>query len=204
MKKKTQVLLVHGAMTFKSDKDYVQYLKTRPVSLEKRISWSGEYLDKKLGRGFEVIRPQMPLKENARYRDWQIVFERYLPLLGKDFILIGNSLGGIFLAQYLSQHKLTQKARSVYLVCAPFDDSDSVEDVAGGFELGKDLSLLEKNTKSLHLLFSADDEVVPVSHAEKFRQKLKDAHIVVYKNKNGHFKVPTFPEIVKSIKEDLR
>jgi uncharacterized protein len=201
MKKKIKVLLIHGGMTFKNDRDYVQYLKTRTISLEKRVSWSYPgYLDTKLGQNFEVIRPQMPLKENSKYRDWKIMFERYLPLLGKDFILIGNSLGGIFLAQYLSQHKLKRKALGVYLVCAPFDDSDSVEDVVGGFELGKDLSLLEKNTKALHLLFSADDEVVPVSHAEKYRKHLKNANIVIYKGKNGHFKVRAFPEIVKLLR----
>jgi predicted alpha/beta hydrolase family esterase len=146
----------------------------------------------------------MPLSENAKYRDWKIHFERHLPYLKGKVILIGNSLGGIFFAKYSSENKLPKKALSVFLVCAPFDNSLSNEDLVGGFTLKADLSLIEKNTKNLHLLFSKDDETVPPVHAEKYRAKLPNAHIVVYKSKNGHFKIPTFPEIIEMIKNDVR
>ena len=46
-------------------------------------------------------------------------------------------------------------------------------------------------------MFSKDDDVVPVSHAEKYRKKLKNAHIVIYKSKNGHFGIAKFPEIIR-------
>ncbi|MDP2669035.1 MAG: hypothetical protein Q8P07_04345 [bacterium] len=36
MKNKTQVFLVHGGMTFKNQRDYLHYLKTRNISLGKR------------------------------------------------------------------------------------------------------------------------------------------------------------------------
>ncbi|MFH1030876.1 MAG: hypothetical protein V1770_06510, partial [bacterium] len=50
--------------------------------------------------------------------------------------------------------------------------------------------------------FSKDDKVVPIAHAEKYREKLKKAKIIIYKSKNGHFQVPKFPEIVRMIKKD--
>jgi len=203
MKKRTQILIVHGGMTFKNDKDYVRYLKTRKISPEKRIRWSDDYLDKKLGKNFEIIRPRMPLQDNAQYRDWKIYFERHIPYLKNNSILIGSSLGGIFLAQYLSENKLPHKALSVYLVCPPFDDSVEGENIVGGFKLRADLSLLEKNSKNLYIFFSKDDETVPVTHAEKYRKKLKKARIVIYKSKNGHFQISTFPEIVEMIKSDV-
>jgi len=201
MKKKPQILMIHGGMTFKNEKDYLHWLKTRKVSTVKRPYWEAD-LEEKLGRKFEIIRPRMPLQDNAKYRDWKIAFERYLPLLRNNFILIGSSLGGIFLAKYLSEHKLPKKALSVYLVCAPFDGTLSTEDLVGGFRLKTDLSLIERNCKNLHLLFSKDDDIVPASHAEKYREKLKKAHIVVYKSKKGHFTVPTFPEIIRMIKSE--
>ncbi len=204
MKKKIQVLLIHGGETFKNKRDYMKYLRTRPVVAVARRRWAAEYLDKNLGKGFEIIRPRMPLQENAQYEDWKIYFERHLPLLRSKFILIGNSLGGIFLAKYLSENKLSKKALSTYLTCAPFDNTLPREDLVGGFTLKADLSLIEKNTKNLHLLFSGDDPVVPAAHAEKYRKKLKNAHIVVYKSKNGHFMVPSFPEIIKMIKLDIK
>ena len=203
MKKKTQILMIHGGMTFKNEKDYVRWLKTRKVSAKKRPYWEAD-LEKKLGKRFEIIRPRMPLQDNAKYKDWEIAFGRYVPLLRSNSILVGSSLGGIFLAKYLSEHKLPKKALSVYLVCAPFDGTLPKEDLVGGFKLKSDLSLIEKNCKNLHILFSKDDDVVPATHAEKYRKKLKEAHIVIYKSKNGHFTVPTFPEIIKMIKSDVR
>ena len=200
MKKKTQIFLIHGGMTFKNQKDYLHYLKTREVSIEKKARWPREYLDEKLGKEFEIIRPQMPLPENAKYEDWKIWFERYVVLLRNNVILIGNSLGGIFLVKYLSENKFPKKILSTYLVCPPFDDTLIGEDLVGGFKLKSNLSLLETNSKKLYLFFSKDDDVVPVSHAEKYKAKLKNAKIVIYKSKNGHFKVSKFPEIVKIIK----
>ena len=64
--------------------------------------------------------PQMPNKQNADYQAWKIEFEKILPDLDKDSILIGHSLGGIFLAKYLSENKLAQKLDSLHLVAAPY------------------------------------------------------------------------------------
>ena len=191
-------------MTFKNKKDYLLFLKTRKVILGKRIRWSDDYLDKKLGADFETTRPRMPLQDNANYEEWKIHFERYIPHLKDNCILVGNSLGGIFLAKYLSENKFPRKILSIFLVCPPFDDTVTGEDLVGGFKLKSDLSLLEKNSKNLHLLFSADDDVVPVSHAEKYKMKLKNAEIVIYKSKGGHFQIAEFPEIIAMIKRDVK
>src|SRR3989344_4561990 len=109
-KSKIQVLLVHGGMTFKKERDYLHYLKTKKVTTKKKISWTGDYLEKSLDKRFEIISPRMPLQDFAKYRDWKIFFERRLPLLKGKFILIGSSLGGVFLAKYLSENKLRKKA----------------------------------------------------------------------------------------------
>ncbi len=52
-------------------------------------------------------------------------------------------------------------------------------------------------------MFSKNDDCVPVSHAEKYRKKLKNANIIIYENKNLHFKIEKFPEIVEMIKRDI-
>lgn len=204
MQNKVQILMIHGGMTFKNRKDYLDYLKNRPISIELSASWSGDYLDKELGKKFEIIRPRMPMSENAKYEEWKIHFERYFPFLKKNVILIGNSLGGIFLAKYLSENKFPNRILSTYLVCPPFDDTCFYEDLVGGFKLKGDLSLFETNSKNSSLLFSKDDDSVPVAHAEKYRNKLKNAKIIIYKSKNGHFRITRFPEIVQMIKNDIK
>lgn len=201
--KKTQVFFIHGGMTFKNRKEYIDYLKNREVSLEKKRIWTDTYLREKLGRNFEIIKLTMPLKENARYTDWKIWFERYIPYIRGTAVLIGYSLGGIFLAKYLSEHTLPRKVHATYLIAPPFDNTLTEEDLVGGFRLKADLSLIHKNSKHVHLLFSQDDTVVPVIHAEKYRKKLPDADITIYKSKNGHFRMPTFPELIRMIKRDV-
>jgi predicted alpha/beta hydrolase family esterase len=202
--KKTQILIIHGGTTFKSRKDYLNFLRKKKVSIEKRIRWSDDYLEKKLGKGFEIIRPTMPLKENAKYEEWRIFFERYFPYLKGNLILIGASLGGIFLAKYLSENKFPKKILSAYLICPPFDNTLSDEDLVGGFKLKSNLSMLEKNSKNLYLMFSEDDDVVHILHAKKYQKKLKNANFIIFESKNGHFKISEFPEIVEMIKADVK
>jgi len=204
MKRKTQIFLIHGGNTFKSEKDYLHYLKTREISLKRKTKWYENYLDKNLGKDFETIRPRMPLQDNAKYNDWKIYFERHIPYLRNNVILIGSSLGGIFLAKYLSEHKFSKKILSTYLICPPFDNTVNGEVLVSGFKLKNNLSLLEKNSKNLYLLFSKNDNVVPVSHAKKYEKKLKSAKIIIYKNKNGHFRISKFPEIIRMIKNDVK
>ena len=201
---KKQILIVHGGMTFKNDKDYLNYLKNKEVKLDKNPKWSEDYIDKELGKNFQIIKPRFPLADNSKYRDWKIWFEKYIPLLNDDCVLIGNSLGSIFLVKYLSENKFPKKILSTYLICPPYDNTLPGEDLVGGFKLKADLSLLEKSSKNLYLMFSEDDDVVPVSHAEKYRKKLKNSKIIIYKSKNGHFKISKFSEIIRMIKTDVK
>lgn len=200
MKNKTQIFVIHGGMTFKNKKDYTDWLKNRTISVEKKERWSDDYLEKKLGKEFDIIHPRMPLQDDAKYADWKIFFERYFPYFRNDIILVGSSLGGIFLAKYLSENKFPKKIKATFMICPPYDNTVEGEDLVGGFKLGRDLSLIEKNSKKTYLMFSKDDPSVPVSHAEKYRKKLKNSEIIIYESKNGHFKISEFPEIVKIIK----
>ncbi len=204
MKNKIQIFYIHGGNTSKNRKDYLHFLKTREILIAKKPKWHEGYLDEKLGRSFEIIRPRMPLADNANYDDWKIHFERYFPYVRNNVILIGGSLGGMFLAKYLSEHKFPRKILATYLVCPPFDNTVIGAQLVNRFKLKSSLSLLEKNSRNLCLMFSKDDDVVPVAHAEKYRNKLKNAKIIIYKSKNGHFVVSKFPEIIKMIKNDVK
>ena len=200
---KNQIFYIHGGNTFNNKSNYLNFLKTRKIKTE-NIKWGDAYLQNSLGELFQIIKPRMPLQDYATYEEWKLHFERHFPYLNDDIILIGSSLGGIFLAKYLSENKFPKRILSTYLVCPPFDNTLPGDELVGGFELGANLSLIETNSKNLNLLFSKDDDVVPVSHAEKYRAKLPSANIVVYENKNGHFVVSEFQEIVEMIKNDIK
>jgi hypothetical protein len=199
---KKQIFIIHGGKTFSKRKDYLENLKEKHVSLEKRERWREEYLDQELGSKFQIIRPRMPCKKNAHYEEWKIYFERFISLLRDDIIFIGYSLGGVFLAKYLSENKFPKKIKGLYLVAAPFDDSIEEEELCNGFELRDNLSLIEENCSNIKLFFSEDDNIVPISHAQKYKDKISKAEIIICKNKNGHFQVSEFPELVRHIKDE--
>jgi len=146
----------------------------------------------------------MPLAENAHYEDWKVHFKRYIPRLRHGVILVGGSLGGIFLAKYLSENTFPKRIRSVYLVAPPFDNSLTTEDLVGGFSLPRNLSRLEKQVPRLVLMFSKNDRVVPPAHAVKYAKKLTRAEINIYKHIKGHFQVERFPQIVQMIRKDIK
>lgn len=200
---KPQILYIHGADTHKNRKNYLNWLKTRKISIKPYKKWYLDYLDQKLGKRFEIIRPNMPFKENAHYDEWKIQFERFFPFFKDNIILIGGSLGGIFLAKYLSENKFPKKIIATYLICPPFDDTLPKEDLTNGFKLKNDLSKIEKNSPHLTLMFSKNDDVVPVAHAKKYASKLPNAKIIIYPHIKGHFMVSKLPEIVRLIMKDV-
>ncbi len=200
---KPQLFYIHGGMTFKTHNEYLTYLKERDVSIEPKKRWSGEYLHNALEDYCHIIKPRMPASDNAKYKEWKIVFESYFPLLEDGIILVGTSLGGIFLTKYLSEHTFPKTIRSLYLIAPPYDNSLPDEDLVGGFELQDDLSLLEKNSDKITFFFSKDDSIVPESQMKGYQSKIKNATFIMLNNKNGHFDVEEFPELIEKIKDDV-
>ena len=66
----------------------------------------------------------MPNLINAKYNEWEIIFNKLVPFLNDTIIFIGHSLGGV-LAKYLSENKFPKKILATFLICAPYDDKDA-------------------------------------------------------------------------------
>jgi len=197
---KKQIIIIGGGNTFDSYGQYISFLKKRKINFEKIKSggWK-DCLEKDLGRGFEVILPKMPNPSNAKYLEWKIWWEKIIPHLEKEVVLIGHSLGGIFLAKYLSENKFPKKILAVFLIAAPFDDKGE-EDSLADFELKKDLSGLQDQPEKLFIWQSADDDVARFANFEKYKKALPDANFREFKNK-GHFIQKNFPELVREIRK---
>lgn len=199
---KKQVLAIHGGGTFCSYDEYLNDLKESEFSFDRlnssRNRWNRN-LDKLLGDDFEVIMPQMPCKQNSKYLEWKIFFEKIIPFLHDDVIITGHSLGGIFLAKYLSENDFPVKISAVYLIAAPFDDKDRKVSL-GDFILPESLSKFEKQAEKIFLYHSKDDAVVPIIDSEKYFQALPKAERVIFEDR-GHFNQEHFPEIVAEIKK---
>ncbi len=202
MKKKKQIVVIHGGTTFDSYDEYIHFLKTVEVSLEylKKKSWKNS-LQEKLGDDFDVVRLQMPNKINAKYDEWKIYFERYISLFDDEVILIGHSLGGIFLAKYLAENKYPKKIMATYLIAAPYDDI-GLDESLGDFVLPTSLSGMSQQSKRILVISSEDDPIVPIEHAEKYKTQLPNVEVIIFKDKQ-HFSQAEFPELVEHIKNNF-
>lgn len=201
MSVKQQVLVIHGGTTFDTHEDYLQFLKGDKLEIEKlkpRQDWKNSLQDR-LGEDFDVFQPRMPNGTNAQYSEWSIWFEKITKLLDDDSIFVGHSLGGVFLAKYLSENKLPKSIKALFLVAAPFNDEDIDESLAS-FRISNSLELCEQQVQNIYLYHSKDDEVVPFHHVNLYNEALPEATIVTFEDR-GHFKQPEFPEIVEDIKK---
>ncbi len=201
---KRQIVVIHGGEVFNSYEDYLKYLKNYPVDLNrliKRPRWKN-YLQDDLGDSWEVFSPQMPNFRNAKYLEWKIWFEKILPHLQDGVVLIGQSLGGIFLAKYLSENDFSVKISATYLVAAPFDSKarDDIDYTLGDFELPESLEKFQAQSEKIFIYHSKDDSLVPFSDLEKYSRALPKAEKVIFYDR-GHFIQEHFPEIVEEIRK---
>ncbi len=198
---KKQIIVIHGGDTFETYKEYLSFLKNWKIDFTRYQSPKNDWkrnLGRAMRKNYEVILPDMPNKINAKYSEWKIWFEKFLPYIKPRSIFVGHSLGGIFLVKYLAENKFPKKITGVFLVAAPYDDKDSEYSLAD-FALPKSLSKFEKQAGKIFIYQSKDDPVVPFADFKKYRKNLKGAVGRTFANR-GHFNQETFPELVKDIK----
>lgn len=193
---KPQICIIHGGVVFESDEAYQQSLRDLEINYDRLLyapSWKN-WLAEQVS-DYDVLMPSMPNKINAKYDDWALYFSKIVPFLRPDAVLIGHSLGGIFLAKYFTENSLAKPFAKLILIAAPYDDETG--ESLKGFKL-TDVSKLSDAFSEIHLLYSTDDPVVPFPENEKYLHDLPDAGIQVFDDKQ-HFNMPLFPELLELI-----
>jgi predicted alpha/beta hydrolase family esterase len=195
-----QVVLIHGGEDFVSYEAYISSLKAEQVAITDFLPkhrWRNA-LPERLGTDYQVFTPDMPNKRNAHYEEWKIWFEKMEPFLLDDVILAGHSLGGIFLAKYLSENIFPKRIKSTILISAPYD-SDGLEPPLADFALTNPLTKFLEQAGDIYIIHAEDDPVVPFSHAHKYLEELSSARLVELKT-GQHFSQPELPELVELIR----
>ncbi len=194
-----QVCVIHGGSTYDSVEAYLDHLASLELDYTRLLyrprwnQWLGEALS-----DWEVLLPSMPNTANAQYDEWSLYFSKIIPFLRDDAVLVGHSLGGIFLAKYLSEHSETLHFHAVILIAAPFNDPTN--ESLGTFKLSDAIATLHLTADEFYLFHSEDDVVVPVEEVKKYQALLPTAHLTLFKDRN-HINTPTFPELVDAIKK---
>ena len=193
-----QVVFIHGGTTFYEYKAYLNYLRSKPVSishLTQRRSWS-DRLQEDLGNDFQVLAPRMPNGTNANYDEWAIWFGRVADVINDDVILVGHSMGGIFLAKYLSEHNFPKKIRATLLVAAPYQDETNGD--LGSFRIAGGLEKFADQGGDI-IFYHGTDDIVPLSELELYKKSIPKAETHVF-SAQDHFVREAFPEIIERIK----
>jgi hypothetical protein len=201
---KKQIIVINGGNAFNTYEEYLAFLKDREIDFEEyrnhRKDWKAT-LDEKLGKEFEVVLPTLPNKMNAKYLEWKIWFEKFIPYFEPEVVLIGHSLGGTFLAKYLSENKFPKTIRATFLVAPPYDyEAEAKENYLADFALPKDLSKLTEQGGKIFIYQSKDDPLVPFVDSEKYKRALPTAETMIFEDK-GHFRQTEFPELISNIKK---
>ena len=193
-----QVWVIHGGDTYDTYEEYLGALKSWVVSLDdlRHTNWKSS-LQEKLGAEYEVLAPRMPNSHNAKYLEWKVWFGKFVPLMSGPVIFVGHSLGGIFLAKYLSENSFPHRIQATFLLAAPFaaPPGESLAD----FSLPASLKQFEDRDGEIFLYHSEDDPVVPFADLENYQKALPNAHVRTFTD-HQHFNQPDFPELVADIK----
>ncbi len=200
---KKQIFIIHGGDTFDTYEEYLAALKNRQIDFERyrtrTENWKAT-LPEKLGEDFEVIAPRMPNSNNAKYLEWKIWFEKFIPYLELEIILIGHSLGGTFLVKYLSENDLPKKIKATFLIAPPYDIHLHSSESLCDFKPPKKLNKFQNQGGKIFIYHSKDDPVIPFSNAQKYQKSLPKAELIIFKNRE-HFNQTDFPELVDKIKD---
>ena len=201
---KKQVVFIGGGDSYSKYEEYVQALKNAPLRNllgEKTKRWT-DTLREDLGDEYELYMIPMPNTDNAVYQEWKIWFEKYFEYLQGEVVLIGWSLGGMFLAKYLAEEETPFSIDALFLLSTPCGSyDDGVGNDCGSFQFkAEELSAVSKRVKRVTILHSKDDFVVPYEHALQYMKILPEAKLVTFEDKN-HFLVEELSELVEMVKE---
>lgn len=201
---KQQVFYIHGGESYSDYDKFLERLRSKDIwdlpSAAPFKKWTSD-LAEDLGENYEVFMPAMPNKQNAKYEEWKIWFERHFEHLRNNVVLIGCSLGSMFLAKYLGENELPVKIKALYLMATPVRDDEDFEDKESGdfrFYL-REVSSLTRKVDKVFILHSKDDFLVPYSHGVMLHKGLPGSELITFTDKN-HFLVEELPELIEHIK----
>ena len=194
--KRPLLIMIGGGEMYDSYDEYIQDLQQKPLFHKVKVGNWRRWLAKKFTPDFEVVEIPMPNRDNATYREWCIQFEKFPIPSDRPLHLLGHSLGGIFLAKYISEKEDVVSFDTIHLVSAPFDSHHD----AGGFGIPDDISAL--NSSRTFVYHAKNDEIVDYSEFLKYRESLPNAHICPIEDGGlkGHMIQPTFPEIYNNLR----
>lgn len=155
-----QVLFIHGGGQGAYEEDEKLVANLRDV----------------LGTGYDVQYPKMPHEDRPDYEAWSTQITTEFAALDDEVILVGHSVGGSILLQYLSEEMVEQPVAGLFLLAPPY--WDAVENnIAAKFS----------HEIPLFVYHGRDDEVIPFEHLALYAEQLPQATIHEFDGRGHQF-----------------
>jgi valyl-tRNA synthetase/very-short-patch-repair endonuclease/predicted alpha/beta hydrolase family esterase len=208
-KEKSNVVLIHGGEVWQDKETY----RNKIESGELNSFWYKSNHDSKKTyktdlknfcneSNISFINPQMPNKTNADYTKWKWVFEQTKPFINSETVLVGHSLGSMFLTKYLNENEINCKA--IFLVSGGLwsESEKNIEDFDTDWGLDSDFRNLKRLGNKVFIVHSKDDKIVEFQRSVELKSKLPDANFVELEG-FGHLNVEC-AELLNIIKDELK
>jgi serine hydrolase len=131
-------------------------------------------LREELGADFEVAFPMLPSPDDPHYAPWRERQGEILAETDDPIVVIGHSLGGSVFLKYLAEGGRAEQVTGLVLLATPYWGASGWEAEWGLPEGWPDASTKLPPT---HLFHSRDDDVIPFSQLELYRERLPDATV---------------------------
>jgi hypothetical protein len=140
-------------------------------------------LQRALGDEYDVHYPQMPDESKPDMQTWKTKITRELEALDGRVMLVGHSIGGATLLNYLSEEDVAKPIAGLFLLAVPSWDEENWN--FENLKLPRDLGARLLSIPQIFLYHNRDDEIVPFRHLALHATRLPRA-IVREGNRGGH------------------
>lgn len=126
-----------------------------------------------LGKDYNINYPKMPSDESASDFGWLQQIGKKIYEIKSDVILAGHSLGASMILKYLSENSVDKKIEGIFLMATPFWSGN--EDWKQGLKLHENFADELPDETPIFFYHCQDDEEIPISHLNYYKQKLTQA-----------------------------
>ncbi len=146
-----------------------------------------------------VAAPPMPAPDDPDAQAWMGCMDEVLAGVAKDDVLIGHSLGGSVLLQWITERRTDLAARALICCASPYWGMGGWD--SASFALRPDVDAVPGTIARVVFCGAEDDEIVDVGHLDLYAARLR--RIEVIRLSSGGHDVDT-DEVEQILKEVAR
>jgi len=154
---KKNILFIHGGGYggYEADKELV-------ASLQKLV-----------GNEYHIRYPEILSDESVSDYGWTKQIGTKILNTKSNVILVGHSFGASMILKYLSENSGNKTIKGIFLIATPFGDGN--EDWQAGLKLHENFAFKLPDKVPIYFYHCQDDEEVPFSQLDHYKQKLTNA-----------------------------